>query len=158
MSAAPPPQDPQPTQQPPRRPDRPLGEDERARAAESLLYRSRAGLLLAVIGFCLSTFAGRSWGGWALAGAGLAFLGAAVACIMTLVALKRVGARPFSYVLTSLSLALVLWFAVSMAANLLLWGAAEDYRECVRTSLTISSSGQCQERLTDGIERTLTGR
>ncbi|MDN5640446.1 MAG: hypothetical protein L0I17_06685, partial [Actinomycetia bacterium] len=62
MSAAPPPQDPQPTQQPPRRPGRPLGEDERARAAESLLYRSRAGLLLAVIGFCLSTFAGRSWG------------------------------------------------------------------------------------------------
>lgn len=126
-------------------------------ARDQLTRRTRAAVLLAVAGLCLSGFTTGAWGPALLVVCAVLFLGSAACCVAALVSLKRAGARWPAFLMTSLFLLATLYLALSMVLNLVLWNATAAYRDCLHESLTISSSARCQGTLEDSIMRSLTG-
>jgi drug/metabolite transporter (DMT)-like permease len=136
---------------------RPGGRDAERRA-NAVVYRTRVTVLLAVAGVMASFLAGDGGGGrWFLAASLVLLLAAAVTDIAAMVALKRAGSGRAGYVFMILILLGCLYFALISGVNLAMWQLTEGYRECVDTSLTLSSSSGCQDSLYDSIMSRLTG-
>lgn len=136
----------------------PEADPETTRRHESLIYRSRLMILLSVAGFMATVLSATAVGFWALIVAMVLLLLGAVWTVLTMVSLKRVKGPWIGHVVLVLLLLGDLYFTANAGINLAFWGVTSDYRECVQTSLTISSSGQCQTDLFDSLMNRLLGR
>lgn len=117
----------------------------------SLVYRSRITILLSVAGLVASLLSTSPVGAAALVVSMILMIAAALWCILTMVALKRIRAGWIGYVVLSLVLLADLYFAANAGVNLALWGLTSEYRECVENSLTISSGDGCRQSLYDSM-------
>ncbi|MCP3426437.1 hypothetical protein NBM05_10595 [Rothia sp. AR01] len=133
-------------------PQRPGEEPGAERAGNAVVYRTRVTVLLAVAGVMATFLAGDGSGGrWFLGAAVVLLLAAVGTGVGALVALKRAGSGRAGYVFMSVIMLSCLYFALVSGVNLAMWPLTEGYRECVDTSLTISSASGCQESLYDSI-------
>ena len=80
--------------------------------------------------------------------------------VLGIVALSRLRGSAVRALVISLSVIAILWGTLNAfggGSRLLVWPASEAFQECTDRALTLSSTSQCQQQLTDNVWRHLSG-
>lgn len=85
---------------------------------------------------------------------------AVAGAVLGVVALARLRGSAVRPLVISLSVIAILWGTLNAfggGSRLLVWPASEAFQECTDRALTLSSTSQCQQQLTDNVWRHLSG-
>ncbi|MBO4144303.1 hypothetical protein QWJ06_04005 [Kocuria rhizophila] len=80
--------------------------------------------------------------------------------VLGIVALSQLRGSAVRALVISLSVIAILWGTLNAfggGSRLLVWPASEAFQECTDRALTLSSTSQCQQQLTDNVWRHLSG-